>query len=159
MAILHKRKLFYHAHNSPQPTYASTVLDGCSDVLFNKLNSLHRRAAKLMISDSSLTTDTKLRYSVLLPLKEKLRFNKAVSVFKIYRNLAPSYLKQLFICSNTRATSRFITLSKPRIGLFEISFSSSGSSLWNTIPTQTKSCNPLTSFKTQLHKWFRSRLL
>ena len=51
-----KRKLFYHAQISPHLTYASTVWDGCSDILFNKLNSLHRRAAKLMISDSSLST-------------------------------------------------------------------------------------------------------
>ena len=111
-----KRKLFFHAHISPHSTYASTVCDGCSDILFNKLNSLHRIAAKL-ISDSSLTTDTKLRYLGLLPVKEKLMFNKAVLVFKAYTNLAPPYLKQLFICSNTRATSRFITLSKPRIDL------------------------------------------
>ena len=94
-----KRKLFYHAHISPHLTYAPTVWDGCSDILFNKLNSLHRRAAKLMISQSSLTTDTKLRYLGILPLKEKLMFNKAVLVFKAYKNLAPPYLKQLFICT------------------------------------------------------------
>ena len=89
-----KRKLFYHAHISSHPTYASTVWDGCSDILFNKLNSLHRRAAKL-ISDSSLSTSTKLRYLGILPLKEKLMFNKAVLllVFKAYKNLAPPYLK------------------------------------------------------------------
>ena len=113
-----KHKLFYHAHISSHLTYASTVWDGCSDILFNKLNSLHRRAAKLMISDSSLSTDTKLRYLGLLPLKENVMFNRAVLVFKTYKNLAPPYLKQLFICSNTRATSRFITLPKPRIYLF-----------------------------------------
>ena len=150
---------FYHAHISPHLTYASTVWDGCSNILFNKLNSLHRRAAKLMTSDSSLTTDTKLRYLGLLPLKEKFMFNKAVLVFKAYTNLPPPYLKQLFICSNTRATSRFITLPEPRIDLFKTSFSFSGASLWNTIPTQIKSCNSLISFKTQLHKWFRSSLL
>ena len=55
-----KRKLFYYAHISSHLTDASTVWDGCSDILFNKRNSLHRRAAKLIISDSSLTTDTKL---------------------------------------------------------------------------------------------------
>ena len=149
-----KRKLFYHAHISSHLTYASTVWDGCSDILFNKLNSLHRRAAKLMISDSSLSTDTKLRYLGLLPLKEKLMFNKAVLVFKAYKNLAPPYLKQLFfICSNIRATSRFITLPRPRIDLFKkYSFSFSGASLWNIIPTQIKSCNSLISFKTQFHK-------
>ena len=106
-----------------------------------------------------VTTDTKLRYLGLLPLKEKLMFNKAVLVFKAYKNLAPPYLKQLFICSNTRATSRFISLPKPRIDLFKTSFSFSGTSLWNTIPTQIKSCNSLISFKTQFHKWFRSSLL
>ena len=42
-----------------------------------------------MISDSSLTTDTKPQYLGLLPLKEKLMFNKAVFVFKAYKNLAP----------------------------------------------------------------------
>ena len=87
-----KRKLFYHAHISPHLTFASTVWDGCSDILFNKRNSLHRRAAELMISDSSLSTDTKLRYLGILTLKEKLMFNKAVLVFKAYKNLAPPYL-------------------------------------------------------------------
>ena len=67
-----KRKPFYHAHISSHLTYASTVWDGCSDILFNKLNSLHKRAAKLMISDFSLSTDTKLRYLGKLPLKKSL---------------------------------------------------------------------------------------
>ena len=67
-----KRKLFYHAHGSPHLTYASSVWDGCGDILFNKLNSLHRRAAKFVISNCSLTTDAKLPYLGLLPLKEKL---------------------------------------------------------------------------------------
>ena len=112
-----------------------------------------------LISDSSLPTDTKLRYLGILPLKEKLMFNKAVLVFKTYKNLAPQYLKQLFICSNIRASSRYITLPKPRIDLFKTSFSFSGASLWNTIPNQIQSCSSLTSFKTQLNKWIRSRLL
>ena len=154
-----KRKLFYHAHVSPHLTYASTVWDGCSDRLFNKHNSLHRRDGKLMISGSSLRTDTKLRYLGLLPLREKLTFNKAVLVFKTYTNLAPPYLKHHLICSNIRATSRYITPPKPRIDLFNTSFSFSGASLWNTIPNQIKSFNSHISFKTQLYKWFRSRLL
>ena len=154
-----KRTLFYHAHISPHLTYPSTVWDGCSDMLFNKLSSLHKRTAKLMISDSSLTTDTTQRYLGLCRLKEKLMFNKAMLVFKAYKNLAPPYLKWLFICSNTRATSRFITLSKPRIDLFKTSFSFLGASLWNTIPAQIKPCNSLISYKTQLHEWFRSSLL
>ena len=91
--------------------------------------------------------------------QRKLMFNKAVLVFKAYKSLAPPYLKQLFNFSNIRATSRYITLPKPRIDLFKTNFSFSGASLWNIIPNQIKSCNSLTSFKTQLYKWIRSRLL
>ena len=36
-----KQKLFYYAHISPHLTYASTVWDGFSDILFHKLNFLH----------------------------------------------------------------------------------------------------------------------
>ena len=86
-------------------------------------------------------------------------FNKAVLVFKAYRNLEPPYFKQLFICSNTRTTSRFINLPKPRKELLKTSFSFPGSSLRNTVPTQIRSCNSLTSFKIQLHKWSRNRFL
>ena len=75
------------------------------------------------------------------------------SVCRIFRlilslslSLSP-YLKHLFIGSDTRAASRFITLPKPRTGLFKTTISFSGASLWNTIPTQIKSCNSLISFK------------
>ena len=80
--------------------------------------------------------------------------NKAVLVFKAFRNLAPQYLKDLFICHNSRAPSRSIILPKPRIDLFKTSFSFAGASLWNSIPTHITSCSTLICFKTQLRKWF-----
>ena len=130
-----KQKLFYYAHISPHLTYASTVRDGCSDIVFHKLNSLRRRAAKLMMPDLSLTTDAKLQHLGLLPLREKLMLNKAVLVFKAFRSLAPQHLKDLFICHNSRAPSPSMILPKPRIDLFKTSFSFAGASLWNSIPT------------------------
>ena len=92
-----KQKIFYHAHISPHLTYASTVWDGCSDILVHRLNSLHRRAAKLMMPDLSLTTDAKLQHLELLPLREKLMLNEAVLVFKAFRNLAPQYLRPFYL--------------------------------------------------------------
>lgn len=65
-----KIKLFYGVHISLHLTNVSidTVWNGCSNILLNKLNSLNGRASKLMVSDSSLTTDAKLHYLKLLPL-------------------------------------------------------------------------------------------
>ena len=42
------RKLLFNAHIKPHIDCASVVWDGCSDVLKNRLNSLHRRAVKLI---------------------------------------------------------------------------------------------------------------
>ena len=78
-------------------------LSGVDVVIFylKKLNSLHRRAAKLMVPDPFTTTEAKIQRLGLLPLSEKLTFNKALLVFKACRNLAPQYLTSLFVCSNS----------------------------------------------------------
>ena len=73
--------------------------------------------------------------------RKSLKFNKAVLVFKAYRNLAPQCPKDLFICYNSRAQSRSMILPKPTIDLFKTSFSFAGASLWNSIPTHITSCN------------------
>ena len=153
-----KRKLFYHAHISLHLTYASTVWDGCSSIPFHKLNSLHRRAAKLMMPEISLRTDAQLQRLRLLPLREKLMLNKAVLVFKACRNPASQYyLKDLSICHNSHAVSRSMILPKPRMNLFKTSFPFAGASLWNSIPAYITSCNSL-NFKTQFHKWLRNKM-
>ena len=53
------RKLFFNAHIKPHIDYASVMWDGRSDVLKKRLNSLHRRAVKLIFPDKTLITDQK----------------------------------------------------------------------------------------------------
>ena len=52
------RKIFFQAHLLSHINYASTVWSGASEVHLKKLNSLHRRAAKLILSDQSLSTSS-----------------------------------------------------------------------------------------------------
>ena len=54
--------------------YASTLWNGCSKVHLKKLNSLHCHAAKLILSDPSITTDDKLKTLKLLPLTKQLKY-------------------------------------------------------------------------------------
>ena len=53
------RKIFYNAHIKSHIGYASVVWDGCGEVHFKKLNSLHPRAGKLILNDPSLSTEQK----------------------------------------------------------------------------------------------------
>ena len=52
-------KIFYSSHILPHISFSSTVWDGCGEIHLNKLNSLHRRAAKLLLPDKNLSTDEK----------------------------------------------------------------------------------------------------
>ena len=118
-------KIFYSSHILPHVSFSSTVWDGCSETHLNKLNSLHRRAAKLLLPNKNLSTDEKMKALSILPLQKQLYFNKAVLMFKVNRRMIPSYIISLFTESNNR-TNRYV-LPKPSIGLYKTSLSFSGS--------------------------------
>ena len=64
------RKLFFSAHIKPHIDYASVVWDGYTDVLKKRLNYLHRRTVKLILPDTSLTTDQKLKEMRIMSLQK-----------------------------------------------------------------------------------------
>ena len=150
-----KRLLFYNAHIKSHIDYLSTIWDGASDVNMKRLNSLHRRAAKLIYPNPALTTDQKLEHLNILPLNKHLLFNKGVMMFKMQQSTSPQYLRDLFPKQSARDAARRNNLlaTRPRIDLCKTSFSYSGSLLWNQLPkTITNSCS-LASFKAAIHKW------
>ena len=111
------RLLFYNAHIKSHIDYVSTVWDGSKYDHMKRLNSLHRRAAKVILPDPTLTTDQKLQRLNILPLKKHLLFNKGIMVFRIKHAKLPKYLCDLFSKQNSRYSKRhshFIT-PRPRI--------------------------------------------
>ena len=135
---------FFHILASLQP---------CGMAHLNKLNSLHRRAAKLLLPDKNSSTDenTKALSIGLLPLQKQLYFNKAVPMFKVNRRMTPSYIVSLFTESNNRI-NRYV-LPKPRIHLCKTSLSFSGSFCWNLLPVAIKTVGTIKSFERVLHQY------
>ena len=65
-------------------------MDGCSDALKKRLNSLHRRAVKLIFPDTILTTDQKLKEMRIMNPQKQLEYNKAgLFMYRILNNEAP----------------------------------------------------------------------
>ena len=85
-------KLFFNVHIKSHIDYASVVLDGCSDALKKQLNSLLRRAGKLILPDTNLTTDQKLNKIGILSLHKQLGYNKDVFMYRALTNNAPVYI-------------------------------------------------------------------
>ena len=69
------RKFFFGAHLMAHINYAFTVWSNVNEVHLKTLNSLHRRAAKLILPHHSLSTTAKLKNLDILPLQEQFVYN------------------------------------------------------------------------------------
>ena len=150
------RKLFFNAHIKPHIDYASVVRDGCSDVLKKRLNSLHRRAVKLILLDTTLTTDQKLKEMRIMSLQKQLEYNKGLFMYRFRLAMRPQ--STYLTCTHTHSrysSSRnyHIGLPRPRIDIFtKTSISFSGAYLWNNLPLTVRSCQSLSSLKRKLRE-------
>jgi len=146
-------KLFFEAHINSFVNYVSTLWDNCSGEYMKRINSIHRRAIKLLLPNANTSTDDKFKILKILPLEKQLFFNKAVITHKIYYDKAPPYLFPLLKKAPLRYGSTKLILPLPRIDLFKGSFSYSGSAIWNMLPNHLKLITSTPTFKKQLRNY------
>ena len=102
----------------------------------------------------NISTDSKLVLLDMLPLPEKLVFNKLVFMYKITHAKVPAYLSGLLPRTHKPygTLRNDIVVPKPRIDIFKTSLAYSGAHLWNSLPKAIRQAPSLTCFKAQLHK-------
>ena len=147
-------KMFFYAHCMSHLNYASPIWSGADEIHLKPLNSIHRRAAKIMCKHDTLTTDQKLKKLGLLSLNQQHTLNTAITVFKIRHDMHPQYLSQLLTPCSSRYGSQNYIIPRANMDLFKHSFSFSGPSVWNSLPMLIKSINSLASFKAAIQKHF-----
>ena len=76
---------------------------------------------------------------------DRVTYQKAVLMYKIFNNLTPSYLQEYFTFTSDihqrslrSTTENLLYVPKPNIELFRNSLSYSGSKIWNAIPDHVK---------------------
>ena len=85
-------------------------------------------------------------------LAERRTNHKLIMMYKILRDMTPTYLKNDFILGNDgvynlRGSNVNVMLPKPKTNFLKKRFRFSGARLWNSLPTDTKLQNMLLSFK------------
>ena len=149
---LHTRRIFFFAYIESYLNYASTIWDMASENIMKPLLSLHRRALKLvLLKSSSLSTSDYITLDIL-PLKLKLKYNKAVFMFKILSGCAPPSIASLFPINSHRHVHK-IAVPLPRLDLFKTSLTYSGGILWNTISSLVNVKTSLSVFKRAYHEY------
>lgn len=123
-----------------------------------------KRAARLIL-DKDFDTPSVDLFAELnwMTFPERVKFQKAVMMFKTMNNLAPTYMSSLFQYTNQihnrnlrSATENLLYVSKPKYEIFRNSFAYSGAKLWNSIPRNIKSCNSVQQFKDRYIEWIRN---
>ena len=121
--------LLQRSHKTSHRLCVSSVGYGCGHVHLKKLNSLHRRASKLILPDpSSLSTEQKMSALGILNLPQQLTCNKGVFMHKVLNNNSPNYLAQLIISHQSHYTNsrNNLYVPRPRLNLLKTKMSFTG---------------------------------
>ena len=150
----YQKTLLQRSHKTSHRLCVGSVGWLWRSTLKNPMNSLHRRAGKLILSDPSLSTEQMMSALGILNLPQQLAYNKVIFMHKVLNNNSPNYLAQLFISHQSHYTNsrNNLYVPRPRLDLFKTSISFAGVSLWNSLPQNIKSCISLPFFKRNLLK-------
>ena len=157
-------------------SFVANRLDYCNSLLFGlpacdirRLQSVQNAAAHLFGGLARHDHVTPVLRDKLhwLPITKRIDFKVAVMVFKCINGLAPSYLNDMcmpvaLIHTRSRAAVRG-DLVVPRwksAGYGKRGFQHSAPTVWNSLPTDVRTCQSLQTFKSKLKTFlFRSAYL
>lgn len=158
------RKMFYNAYILPHLDYCCIIYGNCTSFLEDKLIKFQKRAARLIL-DKDYDTPSAELFSELrwMTFSQRVVFQKAIMMFKIMNNQAPSYLLNNFILSSDvhtrilRSSSDFqLYTPRPNTEQFRKSFVYSGSCIWNGLPDYIKSATSVNHFKTLYLRFYHA---
>ena len=131
-------KVFFHAYIQSLIDCWSTLRDSASAHIRRPLSNLHNRAIKVIIL-LKITTLAISDYNLLaiLPLKERLSYNKGVLTHKVMSGKDPPSPIANFSTNQLRHSGK-LNIPFPRTDLSKSSLVYSGSFLWNSLPHSLK---------------------
>ena len=156
---MHTAIKIYKGLIEPHFDYCSTVWNGLTQQLSEKVQKLQNRAIRV-ITKSGYDTSSRFLLNSLGwdNLSVRRVKQKANLMYKCINNLAPAYLCNLFAPISPsyyfRNAKKKLMLPKPRTDYLKRSFSYSGAVLWNNLPEEIRTSNSLGLFKRSSHRWF-----
>lgn len=147
--------LFYHAHCMSLINYSSPLWSKACITTLNRINTLHRRAVKLLSKENTVSTgnNTDLKFIKLniLNLNNQHILSSAILMYKIFHGDSPHYLQRLFTLHDNRIGLRApnYVLPNARIDLYKKSFAFNGATIWNALPAKIRYQPTISRFKNE----------
>ena len=97
-----QRKLFFNSYILPHLDYCCVVWGNLNVSLESKIVRFQKTAARLILeSDMSVSSESLFTQLDWLTFPERVKFHKAILMYKIFHDQAPTYLKSLFTYSSS----------------------------------------------------------
>ena len=163
---IHVRKLFYNAYVLPHLDYCCTIWGNANSELMESVIKFQKRAARCIL-DRDFDSPSAELFAELkwMEFPERVKYQKAIIMYKISHNLAPKYLQDLFQQTADihdralRSTfDNLLYVPKPNLEQFRNSLSYSGSKTWNSIPINIKQSDSLSLFKKKYLEWSSTQI-
>ena len=141
--------MLVHAFVSSRLDYCNSLLAGISDELVNKLQSVLRSAARLILGKwkfDPISVDLHQRLH-WLPVEQRIQYKLGLLVYKCLHGLAPPYLSSMltpvssnqYSCRLRSAARGDLTVPRTRsVQMGPRSFAVSGPELWNSLAPELK---------------------
>ena len=134
--ILH---YIYNALIQSHFDYCNLVWGNCGKTLFDRLQKLQNRAARVLtFSSYDADANRLIRQLDWKDLSTQFQIQKSIMVYKSLNGLVPEYLSSTFVKRN---------VPFPRTNFMKNSFSYSGAVLWNSLPCHGREAESLSQFK------------
>ena len=144
--------------------YCNSLFYGLPKCDIKKLQRIQNMAAKLILKKRKFDSVTVcLKELHWLPVSLRIEFKILTMVWKCLNDQAPSYLKELLqekhISRTLRSNiQRNLVIPRTKCKTFaERSFSVSGPTLWNKLPTDIQHSHTFDQFKSKLKTWMFER--
>ena len=95
--------LYYNSYILPVFDYVCLVWGHVANTYRNKISSIQRRAARIIVAKSRRSTKTDLFHDLhWLSFDDRCRYHTALLIYKTVHNLAPIYMNDILIFSENK---------------------------------------------------------
>ena len=147
-------KTIYYSLVQPYFDYCDVVWGDCSKTRADKLQKLQNRAARIITrADYCIRSSDVLNSLEWSNLEERRKRHLLVTMFKIFNNDCPTYLRERFHRTseihdyNLRGSNYDLQLPLPKTNFLKRSFSYRGAMAWNQLSNERREMGDLSSFK------------
>ena len=158
-----QRTQFYKTYIQPHIDYCNLVWGGTSQMNLERIFRLQKHACKIILDynvDNVFQSMTDLK---ILTVFERLFLRKSTFMFKVKKSETPPYINEMFDQRTydqnmpllRSALSSYFIPPRPKKEIFKQSIIYSGPILWNSLPSELKNLNSVSTFHNHFIKWLK----